>query len=354
MVAANPFATLQQITSGYILSRCLHVVADLGVADALDETPRTAAELASLVDAHPDALRRMMSLLSAHGVFEAQGDRFSHSPASRLLLKDHPQSMRPFVQVFGIPLQWQTYGALEHTLRTGKPATEAVIPEGQWAYLIEHPQESDIFNAAMASKSHVEVAGVLASYDFSGFRVVGDIGGGLGHFLEAMLKTTPETKGILFDLPHVIEKAEVIASERLQLQAGDFFKDTLPVCDAYVLMDVIHDWGDAEAEDLLRAVRRVAPDEARLILIESIIPDHPGPDWVKVLDIQMMTMIGGLQRTRLQYEVLLDKTGFDLTQEINAGAGVSILEAVPYLRPGTIGQPQRRKQLELIVNRREQ
>ena len=138
MVETNPFATLQQITSGYILSRCLHVVADLGVADALDETPRTATELASLVDAHPDALRRMMSLLSAHGVFEAQGDRFSHSPASRLLLKDHPQSMRPFVQVFGIPLQWQTYGALEHTLRTGKPATEAVIPE----YFFQHSVNS--------------------------------------------------------------------------------------------------------------------------------------------------------------------------------------------------------------------
>jgi hypothetical protein len=328
MVAANPFATLQQITSGYILSRCLHVVADLGVADALDETPRTAAELAPLVEAHPEALGRMMSLLSAHGVFEIQGDRFSHSPASRLLLKDHPQSARPFVQVFGVPLQWQTYGALEHTLRTGKPATEAVIPEGQWAYLAEHPQENDIFNAAMASKSNAEIAGVLASYDFSKFGVVGDIGGGLGHFLQAMLQTTPETKGILFELPHVIEKVEAIASERLSLQAGDFFRDRLPVCDAYVLMDVIHDWGDAQAQAILKAVRQAAPAEAMLLLVETLISDRPGPDWSKVLDVQMMTMLGGLQRTHQQYEVLLNKTGFAFTQEIDIGAGVSILEAV--------------------------
>jgi len=155
-----------------------------------------------------------------------------------------------------------------------------------------------------------------------------------------MLKSTPETKGILFELPHVIEKAKAISSERLQLQAGDFFKDVLPVCDAYVLMEIIHDWGDSQAEAILQAVRRVAPDKARLLLIETLISDHPGPDWARVLDVQMMTILGGLQRTRQQYEVLLGKTGFTLTQVIDTGAGVSILEAVPYLHPGTIGQPQ--------------
>jgi hypothetical protein len=329
MIEPNPFVTLQQIATGYILSRCLHVIADLGVADVLDETPRSAPELAALLEVHPGALQRMMSLLSAHGVFEPQGDRFGHSPASRLLREDHPQSARPFVQIFGTRFHWQAYGSLAHTLHTGQPATEAVIPEGMWAYLVEHPQESAIFDAAMASKSHAHIGGVLASYDFSRFGLVCDIAGGLGHFLQAMLEVAPATKGMLFELPHVIEKVEPMAAERLQLQAGDFFKDALPVCDAYVLMEVIHDWADPEAEAILRAVRRAALPEAKLLLLETIIDEHPGPDWAKVLDVQMMTMLGGLQRTRQQYEVLFEEAGFALTEEIDTGAGISIIEAVP-------------------------
>ena len=306
MTDSNPFATLQQISTGYILSRCLHVIADLGVADVLDETPRTAAKLAELVGAHPDSLGRVMPLLSAHGVFEIQDNRFCHSPASRLLLNDHPQSMGAFVQMFGLPLLWEAYGVLDYTLRTGRPAMEKVAPAGWWGHFAEYPQEGDIFNAAMANKSQAQVAGVVASYDFSEFGLVGDIGGGLGHLLQAVIEATPTTQGILFELPHVIEKANGVSSERLHLQPGDFFSDALPVCDAYVLMEIIHDWSDEEATAILEAVQRVAPPEAKLLLIETIIPNDPGPDWSKVLDIVMMGLLGGLQRTRQQYEVLLN------------------------------------------------
>ena len=329
MTDSNPFAALQQITSGYILSRCLHVIADLGVADVLDETPRTSAELAALVEAHPGNLGRVMSLLSAHGVFELQGDRFCHSPASRLLLNDHPQSMRAFVQMFGLPILWEAYGVLDHSLRSGQPAMEKVAPGGWWGHFAENPQEGDIFNAAMANKSQAHVAGVIASYDFSDFGLVGDIGGGLGHLLQAVVVSTLTTQGILFELPHVIEKANGVSSERLHLQAGDFFSDALPVCNAYVLMEIIHDWSDKEATVILEAVRRVAPPDAKLLLIETIIPNDPGPDWSKTLDIVMMALLGGLQRTRQQYEALLNRTGFVFQREIDTGAGISIIEAVP-------------------------
>jgi hypothetical protein len=328
MIESHPFATLQQITAGYIVSRCLHVVADLGVADVLDETPRTAAELAALLDVHPGALGRVMALLSAHGVFEARHDRFCHSPASRLLLSDHPQSMRAFVQMFGLPVYWTVYGDMAYSVRTGTPALEKVVPEGWWAYLAQHPEESDIFSAAMANKSHAQVAGVIAAYDFSGFELVGDIGGGLGHLLQAIIASTPTTQGILFDLPHVIEQANAVSSARLRLQAGDFFSDALPACDAYVLMEIIHDWGGEAAAAILEAVRRAAPPDAKLLLIETLVPDDPGPDWSKVLDIAMMAMLGGSQRTRRQYQALFNKTGFDFCQEIDTGAGISIIEAV--------------------------
>jgi hypothetical protein len=126
----NPFDALQQMAAGYCLPRCLHVVADLGVADALGETPRTAAHLAASVGAHPDALGRVLRLLAAHGVFEMQGETFRHSPASRLLQTDHSQSMRAFAQMFGLPIFWATFEEMEHSVRTGLPAASKVFPEG--------------------------------------------------------------------------------------------------------------------------------------------------------------------------------------------------------------------------------
>ena len=327
--APNPFATVQQIAGGYCLPRCLHVVADLGVADALDEAPRTTTDLAAAVGADPDALGRVLRLLAAHGVFELQGDTVRHSPASRLLQTDHPQSMRAFARMFGLPLNWAIFGALEHAVRTGRPAVATVHPDGFWAYFAQHPEEGRVFNAAMVAKAHGQVAGIIAAYDFSGFRLIGDIGGGSGHLLRAVLDAVPAAHGILFDLPHVIAEAEAagVASARLTLQAGDFFRDALPRCDAYLLMEIIHDWGDDEAVAILRAVRAAALPPATVLLIETIVPEDPGPDWSKMLDIHMLALLGGRQRTRQEYAALLDRSGFRLEREIDTGAGISILEA---------------------------
>jgi hypothetical protein len=324
----NPFATLTQIAGGYCLPRSLHVVASLGVADALDETPRTASELAASVGAHPDALGRVLRLLAASGVFEAHGDdSFCHSPASRLLRSDHPQSMRAFAQMFGLPIIWNTFESMEHSVRTGLPAQSAAFPEGFWAYLAQRPEASRIFNAAMGAKAHGAIAGILASYDFSGVSLIGDIGGGHGHLLQAILDTAPDARGILFDLPQVIEQAAAMASERMTLQAGDFFVDDLPACDAYVLMEIIHDWGDHQSVDILKAVRRAALPNARILVIESVVPDDPGPDWSKMLDIHMLTLLGGRQRTSKEYEALFAESGFRFMRQIETGGGISILEA---------------------------
>ncbi|HZQ36619.1 MAG TPA: methyltransferase, partial [Dehalococcoidia bacterium] len=272
MVAPNPFQIILETAGGYVLPRCLHVVADLGVGDALDDTPHTTAELAAAVGAHPDALGRILRLLAAHGIFALEGDTFRHTPPSQLLRSDHPQSMRAFVRLFGSSLNWASYGELEYTVRTGLPAKDKFLPEGLWAYYAAHPDDSATCNAAMVGKAHGAVAAIVAGYDFSGFGRIGDIGGGRGHLLQAVLTATPTAKGVLFDLPHVTANADAAASERLALQAGDFFRDALPSCDAYLLMEVIHDWGDAEAVAILQAIRRAAPDHAKLLLIEQLRP----------------------------------------------------------------------------------
>jgi hypothetical protein len=244
-----------------------------------------------------------------------------------MLRGDHPRSMRDYVRMFGLPPFWATFGELEHSVRSGLPAGEKVIPGGLWAYFAQHPDASAIFNATMVTKAQTQIAGVLAAYDFSGFEVIGDIGGGRGHLLSALLQRVPTARGVLFDLPHVVEDAAGATSPRLTRQAGDFFKDPLPVCDAYLVMEVIHDWNDAESVSILKAIRRAAPSHAKLLLIEEMVPDDPGPAWPKMLDIHMLALIGGKQRTRREYEALFDEAGFSFKREIDTGAGISILEA---------------------------
>ena len=332
VVEPNPVQTVLKVSGGYVLPRCLHVVADLGVADILDETPRTAPELAADIGAHPDALGRVLRLLSAHGIFAWEGETFRHTPASRLLRTDHPRSMRAFARMFGLPLFWETYTAFAYSVRTGGVAAAQVHPGGFFAYLAEHSEAGSIFNAAMAAKAQGAVAGVLAAYDFSGFDLIGDIGGGRGHLLRAVLGSVPSARGVIFDLPHVIQEAAALpagtSGEQLTLQAGDFFKDALPRCDAYLLMEVIHDWGDDAAVAILQAVRRAAPPRARLLVIEQMVPDDAGPHWAKTLDIHMLALLGGRQRTQPEYVALLDRAGFAFQRELDTAAGVAILEAV--------------------------
>jgi O-methyltransferase domain len=230
MTEPNAFATLQQMAGGYCLPRCLHVLADLGVADELGDGAQTVAQLAAAVGADADALGRVMRLLSAHGVFTCTSGGFAHSPASRLLRTDHPQSMRAFVRMFGLRSNWDIFGALDHSVRTGQPAADKVLPNGFWGHLAEHPEASAIFGEAMSTKAQAHVPRIIAAYDWSRFERIGDIGGGRGHLLRSVLEAAPQASGVLFDLPQVVAQSAGLASARLAVQSGDFFKDIGPSC----------------------------------------------------------------------------------------------------------------------------
>ncbi|HUS05106.1 MAG TPA: methyltransferase [Bryobacteraceae bacterium] len=328
----DPANTILEMSMMYAVPRCLHVIAELGVADALGDDPRTAADLASSTGANAGALARALRLVSAYGIFQQANDvegqkGFAHTPASRLLRTDHPQSMRSFVRMMGNTLNWKTFELLALTIRTGNPATEQVSPGGSWAFYAQHPDESRLFDEAMTGKAHGQIAGILANYDFSPFQTIADIGGGRGHLLRAILDATPNAAGVLFDQPHVVKDAAGTAPARMQLQGGDFFNDALPVCDAYLIMQVIHDWNDEESVRILSAIRRSAPAHAKLLLIEAILPEDSKPGWIEMLDIFMLTLITGKERTRREFENLLASSGFKLDKVIDVGLGTSILEA---------------------------
>ena len=324
--SVSPLDVILPTSAGYCVARALHVAADLGVADFIGDEACPVDELARKAGADPDALGRILRLLSAHGIFRADGDTVSHNPVSTILRSDHPQSARDLARMFGLPFVWETFEQFDHTVRTGRPAVEKALPEGVWAWLADRPEASAVFNGAMIGKSFGQIAGVLESFDFSRFARIADVGGGRGHLLQAILDKYPAATGLLFEQPHVIAEVGGIASDRLQLQAGDFFTDQLPECDAYLLMEVIHDWADEKAVEILSTVRRSARSGSALLLVEALMPATPGPHWVKMLDVHMMALFAARQRSEHGYDRLAEQSGFRRVGVTDTAAGVSVLE----------------------------
>jgi hypothetical protein len=327
MSPINPAQTILDLTRAYWASRCLHVVAQLGVADALDEEPRTADELAAKIALDAGALHRVLRVLVSRGIFTLSGGRFSHNDASRLLRTGTPGSLRAAPRTFGLPLWWNCYGALEHSLRSGRPAPETVTGLALFDHLGAHPEEAGLFAETMLAGSLAQIPSILAACDFSGSRVIGDIGGGLGHLLGAVLETSGQAHGILFDRPEVIDKARATPAPRMSYVAGDFFRDPIPACDTYLLKRVLHDWADAEAVAILSNIRAGAPPGARVLLIEGVL-DEAAPGALADIDIEMLVMTGGRERTREDWGLLLAQAGMSLRRVLPTASPVaSVIEA---------------------------
>jgi hypothetical protein len=274
------------------------------------------------------ALGRCLRLLATHGVFEKHGETYGHSAASQLLRSDHPQSMRSFVAMQGIPALWHIWEHLDHTVKTGRSASELALPDGGfWGYMTGHPEDGRLFNEAMTGKSAAQTTGILAAYDFSALGSLADIGGGNGYLLKAALNATPGLQGVLFDMPSVIEQNAGAESSRLKLHGGSFFEDGLPVCDAYFLMQILHDWSDEEAERILTSIRRAAPANGKVLIAEWLVPEDGKSSWTLLVDMIMMTELTGMERTESEFKRMLARTGFRLDRVIDAGFNTSVLEA---------------------------
>ena len=313
------------LSTAFWSSRTLQIIAELGIADALNDALETAEQLAKKTGTDADALHRALRLLASHGIFEFRDGAWTHTAASRLLREDHPRSVRAFCRPMGAPASWQSWGHLEHAVRTGQTALSKLERKGIFAYLTKHPEESRIFNAGMEAKAQRDIPALLEAYDFSAFKTIADIGGGRGHLLLSILGVTPNATGILFDQPHVI--AEAANEPRLKCHAGDFFQGDLPTADAYLLMDILHDWNDADAARILTSIRRAAMAQSKLLIFETIIPDMPGPHLAKALDVNMLVMTGGRERTVAEHSTLLKATGFELERVKATASPYSIVQA---------------------------
>ena len=320
-----PPERLWTLATVHAVARCLHTLAEAGVADAVSDAPVPVAAVAARLGLHSDALHRMLRLLAAHGVFALADGTVAHTESSALLRSDHPESMRAFVRMMGMPAVWNGFTELAHPARSGRPVSD-------WASLLirfaEHPDEASLFNQAMVEKARAAVPAVVAACDFDDCRVVADIGGGRGHLLQAILSRWPSLRGVLFELPQVLAEVADLASPRLELVGGDFFRDMLPQADAYVLMEVLHDWADDDAQRILAAIRRSAQADARLVVVETLVADATAPHPGQVLDIIMLAVTGGRERSEADYRRLLGAGGWRLQHVRPTASPLSLVEAV--------------------------
>ncbi len=320
---------------GYMISRAIYVAAQLGVADILKDQPMDTKDIAAAVGANPDALYRLLRVLASVGVFtEVKERHFALTPLAACLRTDVPGSLNAYISLAGSDLLRRPADNLLYSVRTGLPAFEQVFGMPFFAYLNQHPEGSSMFDAGMASISSLDISDVLASYDFSGITTIADIGGGNGTLLTAILRANPKMKGVLVDRPLVISSARpridaAGLAGRCDLIGGDIF-DTLPGgADAYVLKNVIHDFDDPQSVAILRNCRGAMPDKGKLLVIEPALLPGDQPTLSKFVDLMMLLMVGGRERSEEEFRTLFEAGGFKLTRLISTESRVSIVEGVP-------------------------
>jgi hypothetical protein len=332
-VIQSPATRLRNLLN-YNTTQMVYVVTKLGIADLLAAGPKQVDELAVAVGAHPRSLYRLLRALTHVGVFAEDNEhRFRLTPTAELLRADAPGSLRAFALSYGESWWWQPWGQLLQTVRDGTTAFEQAMGQKFFDYLEQHPDAAAIFNASMTSTTEREIPEVVTTYDFAGEGVLVDVGGGHGALVSAILQAG-RAKAVLFDRADVIEgaRAQLAAagvSERCALVAGSFFESVPPGGDTYTLKDIIHDWDDAHAIAILRNCRRAMESSTKLLLIERVLPADGQAAIGKMVDITMMVLTGGMERTEDEYRALLEKAGLHLRRVVFTHSAASVLEAVP-------------------------
>lgn len=330
-----PHARLITMGRGFIVSRVVYAAAELGLADQLDTGPRSAMELADCLSAHAPSLHRLMRTLASLGILtECEGNRFALTPLGAALKTGAPGSARSTLLTLGSGWVGSAWQHIMYALETGNTGMEKAWGMPLFDYLAQHTEDASLFSQTMVGLHGAEPQAVVAAYDFSSFQTVVDVGGANGNLLAAILSRHAGPRGVLFDRPHVVSDAPALlkmrgVSERVAIKAGDFFQEVPPGGDAYVLSHIVHDWNEMQCLSILNHCRKAMKPDSRLLLVEMVLPDgdvfHPG----KILDMVMLVMAGGQERTQAEYAALLNRGGFCLTRVVPTESPVSVIEAVP-------------------------
>jgi O-methyltransferase domain len=324
-------AVMHGMLSGFQMSQALFAIAELNVATALLGGPREVGDLAGDVGADPDALGRIIRFLAQHGVFRTSGSAVEITDLGRTLADGPADSLRSVARYFR-QTHYAPFGSLLDTVRTGEPAAKVYLGKPFFDWVNENPGLAALQNETMSGFTQNARGDLLEVFDLPPGRTVADIGGADGSLLIELLAGRPERRGIIFDLPGPVSKAGPVVGaaglqERVEIMPGDFFEE-VPAADVYVLSAVLQDWDDATGARILRNVADAALPGARLVVIDMVVPGGDAPHPTKMVDITMLGMLGGKQRSEPEWRALLAVGGFSL-QRVTTGSGShSALEAI--------------------------
>ncbi|MFS8097955.1 acetylserotonin O-methyltransferase [Lentzea alba] len=316
---------------GYLYSSALNTAARLGIADHLHDGPRSAAELAATTGTHGPHLHRLLRFLATRGVFREDDEfRFHLTPLAEPLRADSPKSLRDFILSLGDSIYLDPARRLHDTVHSGQPVFEEIFGAPFYSYLAGDPVAGPAYDSGMAAFSKLVSNDVTAAYDFPENATVVDIGGGRGGLLRSILLQHPKLTGVLFDLPTTVEHHvldEPALAGRWSVESGDFF-EKIPAGDIYLLKHVFASWPDADCARLLAACRAAISPNGRILVINGVIPPGNDPHPGKTIDILMMTLLHGKERTLPEYESLITEAGFTVSQVIPVSPNATIIEAV--------------------------
>lgn len=328
----SPSAAMLQLMSGFWISRALYIAAKLGIADYLQDGSKTVDELAAASGTHAPSLYRVLRALVSVGVFvEDEKKGITLTPLSETLRTDIPGSLRAFATVELGEEHYPAWGELLHSVRTGEIAFDRAFGMPVWKFFSQNPDNAKTFNDAMTGMTLAVNKAVLSSYDFSPISKIVDVGGGHGSLIASILKANTQMKGVLFDAPPVIEGAhrrfesEGLA-DRCEVAAGDFFSSVPSGGEAYILKWIIHDWDDEQSITILKNCHRAMTENGKLLLVEAVVPRGSEPHFSKFMDLNMLVMTGGRERTADEYRMLLEASGFGLTRIVSTESAMSIIE----------------------------
>jgi hypothetical protein len=332
---ADPKQQLLQMAGGFRLSACLYVAVKLGIADLVADGPRPVQALADHTGTNADALYRVLRALSSLGVFsEPEPRTIGLSATADLLRTGVPGSIHSLVLWITNPLIAHVASDLLYSVQTGKPAVEHLYHKPAFEVMAERPEIFETFNAGMTGVSAELAPAILEAYDFSGIGTLMDVAGGHGYFISRALSRYPRMKGVLLDMPTVVEGAQSALNEmgvdqRCQRVGGDIFDHIPPSADAYFMQHILHDWDDERALKILVNVRQALDgrEHGRLIAVDCVIPEDSQPHPGKFLDLIMLTLPGGRERTEPEWRTLFARGGFRITRIVPTAAPESVIEA---------------------------
>lgn len=324
---------VEELITGYWKSQSIYAAAKLGIADLLITGPQTPEQLAAATNTDASALYRLLRALASIGIFEEnEAGEFTLTPLAEPLRSDDPESKQALAIMNGED-QFRPWCEIIYSLQTGKPAYDNIWGKSIFEFLSEHPEKARIFDKAMIGIHGRGTDAAIKAYDFTDIKVLADVGGGNGSNLISILQACPNLKGILFDVPHVVENArarieQASLTDRCELVGGDFFQSVPAGADAYLMRHIIHDWNDEKSLQILKNCHAALPVNGKLLVMESVIDPGNDPFAGKFVDLVMLLVTGGKERTAEEFQTLYNQAGFELTRILPTESELSIIEGV--------------------------